>query len=292
MAEYWKSAPKFWCKQCKIYIRDTSFEKSQHEASAKHQSSLKRFLRDIHRDNEREQRDSQRAKNEVERLKQTVSGNGPPGKRTAAPPPPSTHERPGSLDERKKQMAQLVEMGVAIPEEYRRDMALAGDWQTTSVKVIRDDNEEGNPAAKSIGVRKRKAEGDADGEEEQEEPERFVSKGWGSTVRKYPGAQSEDEDLDALLASTKNVKKVKPSKEDEGPEEEGVKKETADDGAPTKSEGEEAAAPAPESEQASIKQEEPSDTTSAPAPVKNETEEPEPTGGVVFKKRKPKAMRK
>lgn len=190
-------------------------------------------------------------------------------------------------------MAQLVEMGVAIPEEYRRDMALAGDWQTTSVKVIRDDNEEGNPAAKSIGVRKRKAEGDADGEEEQEEPERFVSKGWGSTVRKYPGAQSEDEDLDALLASTKNVKKVKPSKEDEGPEEEGVKKETADDGAPTKSEGEEAAAaPAPESEQAPIKQEEPSDTTSAPALVKNETEEPEPTGGVVFKKRKPKAMRK
>lgn len=191
-------------------------------------------------------------------------------------------------------MAQLVEMGVAVPEEYRRDMALAGDWQTTSVKVIRDDNEEGNPAAKSIGVRKRKAEGGADGEEEQEEPERLVSKGWGSTMRKYPGAQGEDEDLDALLASTKNVKKVKPSMEDEGPAEEGVKKETADDDAPTKSEGEEAAAaaPAPESEQAPIKQEEPSDTTSAPTPVKNETEKPEPTGGVVFKKRKPKAMRK
>ncbi|ODM22659.1 hypothetical protein SI65_00248 [Aspergillus cristatus] len=290
MAEYWKSAPRFWCKQCKIYIRDTAFEKSQHEASAKHQSSLKRFLRDIHRNNELQQRDSQRAKDEVERLKQTVSGNAPPGKRTAAPPPPPT-ERPVSVDERKKQMAQLAEMGVAIPDEYRRDMALAGDWQTTSVKVIRDDNEEGKPATKSIGVRKRKAEGDADADEEQEEPERLVSKGWGSTTRKYPGAQGEDEDLDALLASTKNVKKVKPSK-DEGPEEEGVKREAADDNVPTKSEGEEAAAaaPAPESEQ--IKKEEPSDTTSAPAPVKNETEEPEPAGGVVFKKRKPKAMRK
>ena len=54
-------------------------------------------------------------------------------------------------------MAQLADMGVAIPEEYRRDMALAGDWQTTSVKVIRDDNENGKPATKSIGVRKRKA---------------------------------------------------------------------------------------------------------------------------------------
>lgn len=191
-------------------------------------------------------------------------------------------------------MAQLVDMGVAIPEEYRRDMALAGDWQTTSVKVIRDDNEEGNPTSKSIGVRKRKAEGDADGEEEQEEPERFVSKGWGSTMRKYPGAQGEDEDLDALLASTKNVKKIKPSKEDGVPEEESVKKEAANDGAPTKSEGEEAAAAmaaAAKSEQAPIKQEL-SDTTLAPAPVKNETEEPESTGGVVFKKRKPKAMRK
>lgn len=189
-------------------------------------------------------------------------------------------------------MAQLVEMGVAIPEEYRRDMALAGDWQTTSVKVIRDDNEKGNPASKSIGVRKRKAEGDADEEEEQEEPEQFISKGWGSTMRKYPGGQSENEDLDALLASTKNVKKVRPSEEDEGPEE-GVKKEAAGD-ALTKSEGDEAAAvaAAPESEQAPIKQEEPSDTTSTATPVKNETEEPKPTGGVVFKKRKPKAMRK
>lgn len=194
-------------------------------------------------------------------------------------------------------MAQLAEMGVAIPDEYRRDMALAGDWQTTSVKVIRDDNEKGKQATKSIGVRKRKAEEDADTDEEQEEPERLVSKGWGSTTRKYPGAQGEDEDLDTLLASTKNIKKVKPSK-DEWPEEEGVKKEAADDNVPTKSEaGEEAAAaaaapaPAPESEQAPIK-EEPSDTTSASAPVKNETEEPEPAGGVLFKKRKPKAMRK
>lgn len=189
-------------------------------------------------------------------------------------------------------MAQLADMGVAIPEEYRRDMALAGDWQTTSVKVIRDDNENGKPATKSIGVRKRKAEGDADGDEEQEEPERLVSKGWGTTTRKYPGAQGEDEDLDALLASTKNVKKVKPSTENEMSEVEGVKKEAADDNVP-KSEGEAAAAtPAQESKQAPIKQEEPIDITSAPPSVKNEVEEPDPAGGVVFKKRKPKAMRK
>lgn len=186
-------------------------------------------------------------------------------------------------------MAQLAEMGVAIPDEYRRDMALAGDWQTTSVRVIQPQNEEGKPVNTSIGVRKRKAEGDAEGGEEQEEPERLVSKGWGSTTRQYPGAQGDDEDLDALLASTKSVKKVKPSKADEGLEGEGVKEEPSDDKAPTKSERDETAAP--ESEQAPrIKEEEKPDDTPAPA-VNNEPEESRPAG-VVFKKRKPKAMRK
>ncbi|KAL3456291.1 hypothetical protein BJX64DRAFT_281467 [Aspergillus heterothallicus] len=282
MAEYWKSAPKYWCKQCKIYIRDTAFERTQHEATGKHQGNLKRFLRDIHRDNERSQRDSQRAKDEVERLRQSVSGKpsdkapwksaSTPTASAAAPP------RPVSVEERKKQMAQLAEMGVAIPDAYRGDMALAGDWQTVSEKVIRAGDEE-EAKQPTLGVRKRKHDLDEEEEEAKREAEKFVSKGWGSATRRYPGAQ-EDEDLDALLASTKEVKKPKiPGTEPE----KGAP--AADDS--RSNEGAPASENSVQTQQP--KEEEPSEHKSVPAAIK---EPEEPTAGVVFKKRKPKAMRK
>lgn len=190
-------------------------------------------------------------------------------------------------------MTQLAEMGVAIPDEYRGDLAMAGDWQTTSVKVIPSKDEENDKAgASSTGVRKkRKLEGD--GEEEEEErgadPGQSVSKSWGQLTREYPGGPQEDEDLDALLASTKSVKKAKPSTtEEEGPGEGDIKQEASDE-IPKKEGDEGDSAVAPESEQAPcVKEEGPTDAA-APG-VKSEPEEP--ASGVVFKKRKPKAMRK
>ncbi|KAL6233178.1 hypothetical protein BDW75DRAFT_215924 [Aspergillus navahoensis] len=269
MAEYWKSAPRYWCKQCKIYIRDTAFEKTQHEATAKHQSNLKRFLREIHRDNERQQRDSQRAKDEVERLRQSVSGGGGKAgdnqswKKSSSSTPAPAPQRPVSVEERKKQMAQLAELGVVIPEEYRGDMALAGDWQTVSEKVIRPEGEVEEEKVPTLGVRKRKHDQDIDEEEEEakREAERFVSKGWGSATRRYPGQKDEEEDLDALLASTKEeVKKSKESgtgDDTSSKEEQGQKEQKLSDEVPVKEE---------ESSAAGM--------------------------GVVFKKRKPKAMKK
>ncbi|KAL4867772.1 hypothetical protein BDV12DRAFT_170815 [Aspergillus spectabilis] len=281
MAEYWKSAPKYWCKQCKIYIRDTAFEKTQHEATGKHQGALKRFLRDIHRDNERQQRDSQRAKDEVERLKQTVSGSGKSGENQSwkkAPPvsASSAPQRPVSVEERKKQMAQLAEMGVAIPEQYRGDMALVGDWQTVSEKVVRPEDE---AAQSTLGVRKRKHDVDEEEEEAKREAERFVSKGWGSATRRYPGAKDEEdlEDLNALLASTKDVKKTKVS----GTEQDTAAEEDRPSFEPVKEEPD---------QPPQVKGEQPSEEQSVSAAAT----EPEAaaSAGVVFKKRKPKAMRK
>ncbi|KAL2814855.1 hypothetical protein BDW59DRAFT_19741 [Aspergillus cavernicola] len=281
MAEYWKSAPKYWCKQCKIYIRDTTFEKTQHEATGKHQGNLKRFLRDIHRENERGQRDSQRAKNEVERLRDAVSGkagDNPPWKNAssafapAAPAPAPA--RPVSKEERKKQMAQLSEMGVAIPDQYRGDMALAGDWQTVSEKVIQPEKE---GKQSTLGVRKRKHDLDEE-EEAKREAERFVSKGWGSATRHYPGSGAqEDEDLDALFASTKDSKKTKIATEQDA----SLKGEDGLSGELPTGEGSD------RPPQLKIEESE----TGLPLPaVTNEPEEV--AAGVVFKKRKPKAMRK
>ncbi|PLB55112.1 hypothetical protein P170DRAFT_461059 [Aspergillus steynii IBT 23096] len=280
MAEYWKSAPRHWCKQCKIFIRDTPFEKTQHEATGKHQGNLKRFLRDIHRTNEHQQRETQRAKSEVERLRSAVSGSPADGASNAAAPwkrapaaAPAPVEKSVSIEERKKQMAQLAEMGVAIPQEYRGDMALAGEWQTLSEKVV------DGASTPSLGVRKRKhEEADEEEEEAKKEAERFVSKPWGSRTRQYPGAQ-DDTDLDALLASTKDIKKSKPSTSDAPAQ--GDDKEVSV--APEKGEAE-TVNPETETDQPSQTKEE-----SLPE-AKKEPEEA--AGGVVFKKRKPKVMKK
>ncbi|KAJ5324545.1 Zinc finger U1-type [Penicillium atrosanguineum] len=259
MAEYWKSAPRHWCKQCKVFIRDTPFEKTQHEASGKHQSSLRRFLRDIHKNNENQQKETQRAKSEVERLRKAVGGGSsassassdPAPKRAAAPAP-----KPVSVDERKKQIAQLAEMGVAVPEEYRGDMALAGDWQTLSETKVDTEGLEG--AAKSIGVRKRKHDGD---EEDEHIPEPVARLGSQKTKQSAPSiAKQEPEEQKQEPASVVKT-------EDEAPD---SKSAGADESLQIKTE-------VPIEGSALLADEEP--------PAEDET-------GPIFKKRKPKVMRK
>ena len=101
-------------------------------------------------------------------------------------------------------------MGVAIPEEFRRELAMAGDWQTLSETPIYEGlkNEEGDEDAKhdglNLGVRKRKYEGQ---EEEEEAGETVVRRGWGSTTRTFPGSSGEGDDLDALLGTAKVSKR-------------------------------------------------------------------------------------
>ncbi|KAK4865017.1 hypothetical protein LT330_001640 [Penicillium expansum] len=289
MAEFWKSAPRYWCKQCKIFIRDTPFEKTQHEASPKHQGSLKRFLRQIHNDNEQKQRDSQRAKTEVERLRQAVGGESSTDKDSVkgkAPPAPKTTERPASLDERKKQMAQLVAMGVAVPQEFRADMALAGDWQTTSETRIEVKQGLEGPT-KSVGIRKRKLEGEEEGDEHAPEP--IVNKGWGSRMRQYPGAP-EEEGLDDLFASTKDIKRTKTfTPKVELDEQETITVQptpiTKTEDAPPKLEAQES------KESIEVKTKEPTQSSVEPV-IEEKPQGEDATPGVIFKKRKPKAMRK
>ena len=137
------------------------------------------------------------------------SGGPPWEKRSAIPPPPVARNQQATPADRKRQLAQLAEMGVAIPEDFRREMAMPGDWQTASERVVYENDflkkEEGSEDVKlgglNIGVRKRKFEGQ---EEEEEAGESVIRKGWGSTIRTYPGA-GEDNDLNMLLTNTKMV---------------------------------------------------------------------------------------
>lgn len=171
-------------------------------------------------------------------------------------------------------------MGVAVPEEFRRDMALAGEWQTVSRKVMSSEGVDADGAGKagaSVGVRKRKHEGE---EEEDVEIKTSVSKPWGSRFRDYPVAEAQDEgDLDELLESTKDLKKsvVKKGAADESPTEGDTVKR--DEDAESKELG----------QSSNLKDEKPAFDAEAP-PTTSETAEAAP--GVVFKKRKAKVMKK
>ncbi|KAG5294922.1 U1 zinc finger domain-containing protein [Histoplasma ohiense] len=226
MSEYWKSTPKYWCKHCKTYVRDTAFERTQHEATGKHQGNLRRFLRDIHRNNERDERKNQQARNEIERLKGVVSGSSKTGDQQQRPPwkhglgagsgaGPATGanaESSASLsanaEQRKRQLAQLVELGVAIPEEFRPDLALAGDWKVVEETIAEEKGHEQDPmAGLNIGVRKRKFEGQ---EEEEAAGETVMRKGWGLTTRAFP---DDGKDIDALLERATELKRKGPNME-------------------------------------------------------------------------------
>lgn len=236
MAEYWKSTPTYWCKFCSQYIRDTALEKKNHEASAKHQNGIQRSLRALHKKNDREERDKQRAKDEVARLNGIVGGSGkagPPkiegvqdlGRRGGAPP------KLNAAQQRKAHAEQLAALGVELPEELKREVTGMGGWETVSERVIDDDtqaterslagiikresesNEDVNTAVPlNRGVHKRKAEDGKD--EEEREAARMRRKAWGSRIKTYPGSDDVEgggEDLDALLSVVTRKKKREES---------------------------------------------------------------------------------
>ncbi|KAI0453018.1 hypothetical protein F5B21DRAFT_313629 [Xylaria acuta] len=282
MSEYWKSTPRYWCKHCSTYVRDTKLERTNHEATAKHQSALKRFLRDLHRGHENEQREKDRAKREIDRL------NGI----TTKPPASSSSSTAGAATataaQRQQQWEQLADMGISVPTELRRDMALAGEWTVTNTRVIDhvpdpgDNDSDSKPAnvdAVAAGVRKRpKQEDEEDRDEEEAKVQGLFKKPrrWGRDTKH---AVEEDAALDALLSAPL----AKPPKKEE---EEDTQPAIKEDSSPT------------------IKKEEPeadgllsgitepvADKQPAGLAVKEEHDKEPSDPVVVFKKRKPKNIR-
>jgi len=96
---------------------------------------------------------------------------------------------------------------VAIPSEFRGEMAMAGEWKTVSEKSlalkVKMEEEDVKLDSLSTGVRKRKFEGQ---EEAEEAGETVVRKGWGSTFKSYPGGKGAGDDIEALLGGVAPVK--------------------------------------------------------------------------------------
>ncbi|CAJ2505857.1 Uu.00g132510.m01.CDS01 [Anthostomella pinea] len=221
MSEYWKSTPKYWCKHCTTYVRDTKLERTNHEATAKHQSGLKRFLRDLHRGHDQEQREKDRAKREIERLNGVVAGTSTSASSTSGPiPPPAPTPASSSAvtnAQRQKQWEQLADLGIDVPTELRRDMAMASEWTVTNTRVIDHTPKTDDPEAKpekvdaiATGVRKRtKPEGAEEAEEEDVIKGLFKKpRKWGRDTREAP---ADEADLDALL----NTTLIRPVKKEE-----------------------------------------------------------------------------
>ncbi|KAI6084165.1 hypothetical protein F4821DRAFT_243371 [Hypoxylon rubiginosum] len=298
MSEYWKSTPRYWCKHCSTYVRDTKLERSNHEATAKHQGNLKRFLRDIHRNHEQEEREKDRAKREIERLNglvdstssdhATSSSSAAAGGRI-----PASKQPPASGAQRQQQWEQLAEMGIDVPTELRRDMAMAGEWTVTNTRVIDTPNPDDpdtkppNVDAVASGVRKRPKR-----EIEEEEEENAIKglfkkpKKWGRDTKQAP---EDDAELDALLSETL----TKPHKTEEEPQPQikgegdlprikkeepssGIKEEQTEDGRSLED----------------IKPSIPSELDTVPVKKEAGVEDAEEQApAVVFKKRKPKNIR-
>jgi hypothetical protein len=286
--------PKYWCKHCNTYVRDTKLEKTNHEATPKHQGNLKRFLRDLHRGHEKDEKDKERAKAEVARLNGITAGDGagPSSVATSSGlgrgPTPSLPKAQAQAtpSQRKQQLAQLAEMGISIPDGFRPDLAMAGEWQVTSERVIEPEGEK-KPEALALGVRKRAVEQDEEGEGGIEAKKRR----WGSTYKTHP-TQAEDEDLDALLSNVTQKDHAPVLKVESEDSKGGIKKEP--DASDVTGHG---AAEIPVSEENLGIKKEPSDGEILPPATlppfgdgaKEEGEQNAP--GVVFKKRKAKNIR-
>lgn len=216
MSEYWVSTPKYECKYCKVFVKETKVERANHENGPRHQGNLRRALRHLHKTNEYAERDKQAAKDEVARL------NGAPRalrSRDVKPLAPQVQPQI-SEGERKQQLEQLVGMGVAVPQEYRGEMALAGNWETVEVQQRRrprvDPDEDGDEGEDR--KRKFKEEEVDDEAEEAEANPPAARRAWTATQKTYPVKKEEGVDeLDDLLSGTLPPQTEDVSKDSLGP---------------------------------------------------------------------------
>jgi len=147
MSEYWKSTPNYWCKFCQTYVRDTKLERAKHEATGKHKGSIDRHLRGIQKEEDQKERDKSRVENEVARLKKLTGQKVERPSSSANDQPDSKKREPRrqtaqqvTIEERIRQAESAAALGIAIPEELRPHMSLAGTWQVMGTRDTSQQN--------------------------------------------------------------------------------------------------------------------------------------------------------
>ncbi|KAG9387267.1 NemA NADH flavin oxidoreductase [Pyrenophora tritici-repentis] len=188
--------PKYWCKFCSTFVKDTKFERAQHEATGRHQGNIQRSLKGLHREQENEKRNQARAQAEVARLNGLVPSASTPSVATGVGGKPTFEkrvEKKATVDDRKRQWDELAAMGVALPAAARGDLAMAGEWKTVSEQVIGEVTEDGEFKVTALNKGK---------------------KGWGHSYKSFPGSKGGDDDIESLLGKTKTEVKKEESKDE------------------------------------------------------------------------------
>lgn len=308
MSEYWKSTPRYWCKHCSVFVRDTKLERTNHESTAKHQGAIKRSLRDLHRGADQKEREKERVKREIERLNGVVSGSSSRtsgAQRPATKPSEGAHAAPPqqvTQADRQKQLEQLADLGVSIPTELRGDMAMVGEWTVTTTRVIEKPHEDENKEELSAEGRATGVKRERERTEEEKEHEEAINglfkrpRKWGVGSKTMP--TEDDAELEALLRGPL----VKTKKEESEPPQ--IKTEDSQENKKEGADQDDGAEPVKQEPSPHIKKE-PDDEEAIPAVsatkentpgLASSTESADNTAGtagaaVMFKKRKPKNIR-
>ena len=169
--------------------------------------NVQKSLRLLHKNHERQEIEKQRANDEVARLKKSVttSNSRPEYSKDESRYAPQAQKlskfNNATVTERKKQMAKLVEMGVAVPEEYRAELAMAGDWRAVSEAQpgLASVNNSEVDESKTSSLTKRKHTNEKQDAFESDYNDTGKNK-WGSTIKQYPGWH-EDEDIDLITGT-------------------------------------------------------------------------------------------
>ncbi|EPS40470.1 hypothetical protein H072_5686 [Dactylellina haptotyla CBS 200.50] len=193
----------------KLFVKDSPLSRKDHEASPRHQHALQRFLRELHKNKEREAVAAENVKREAERLNNIDNPNyvAKPLARRAADliekkPAKSGNWR--SEEQKQKHFDELAALGVAMPESYRKEHAMAGEWETVRVIEPPVASDEEDEEAKRTKRRKLGEVGDEDAEDEEE----AAVNNFAVRTMDYPGdaAASSSENIGSLMFKKKKKK--------------------------------------------------------------------------------------
>jgi hypothetical protein len=214
-------------------VKDTPLEKRNHEASIQHQNNIQKSLRNLHKNHDREEREKQRAKDEVARLKGEIPPSRAAAPIAAAPIGPSL-----TADQQRKAHAeQLAGLGVVLSGQLKEQVTGIGEFKVVHEREIHNG---GKPTTTTVSRslaeilaeerlgevahedgpddhRKRKVEDDKDdGDDPRDEEAGPKRRAWGSNVKAYPGHDKDDGtgDLDSLLNGVTATKKAAPPKKE------------------------------------------------------------------------------
>lgn len=106
-------------------------------------------------------------------------------------------------------------MGIQVPDDYRAELAMVGDWKVVSQPKPEQDLASGDSL--SVGVRKRKLNEEPHDPDDLDAAELPSEKRiWGKSLRHYPGQTSANDDLDDLLSgNTLKREKSEPAMKQE-----------------------------------------------------------------------------